>query len=243
MRTRRIEMVFFSRVASLIPTGVPVPIMKGPLRGKLWISGAAAGAGKGLSPVLNRAEPKQLEMARQWIGGGGICFDIGANVGLYTVLFSRYARFVYSFEPVPRNIRFLHRTVEINKCRNVTIVPLAVGDKLSMNSFSVESNFAIGRVDINGMQPVACTDIDSFCDKYKLFPDIIKIDVEGFEEEVIHGGRRILRERHPKLLLSLHSFDLCRRCVLALKGIGYRNFIVLKGKGNSIERASQLAVF
>ncbi len=93
-------------VASLIPAGTKLPILAGPLRGFRWIAGAAAGHGGGLSVLLHRAERSQLELARQWVGPSSVCFDIGANVGLYTLLFGRYGGKVVAFEPLPRKSGF-----------------------------------------------------------------------------------------------------------------------------------------
>ena len=76
MHFERLGIVF----SKLIPSGMVVPVLKGPLHGAKWIVGAAAGEGKGLSVVLNLSEPEQLYMARRLVLPDAICFDIGANV-------------------------------------------------------------------------------------------------------------------------------------------------------------------
>ncbi|NUQ12496.1 MAG: FkbM family methyltransferase [Gemmatimonadaceae bacterium] len=52
-------------------------------------------------------------------------------------------------------------------------------------------------------------------------PDVIKIDVEGAERLVLAGAARLLRERRPVVILSVHSDDLDRDCRATLSGLGY----------------------
>src|SRR5690606_32957801 len=92
-------------LTACIPDGTALPILSGPLRGRRWLAGAAPGPAKGLSTLFNRCEPGQLREALQLarMSPDGICFDIGAHSGLYSLLFPRAARLVYAFEPFPRN--------------------------------------------------------------------------------------------------------------------------------------------
>lgn len=118
-------------LSNLFPTGTILPILRGPLAGQKWIVGAAAGNGKGLSTLFNTGEPDQFA----YVEGLGfslksdICFDIGANVGLYSLLFAKYSRQVYAFEPLPRNLKFLYEVLRVNNIENVKIVPCAVSDR------------------------------------------------------------------------------------------------------------------
>ena len=226
--------------ASLVPTGMKLPILGGPLRGCRWIAGAAAGCGKGLSVVLHRAERAQLELARSWVTPQSVCFDIGANVGLYTLLFGRYGGRVVAFEPLPRNLQYLSRTVEINRLRNVTIVPWAVSDKVELTRFELGENCALGRLGSGGSQPVACVSVDEFIDRYGLVPDVMKIDVEGAEAAVLAGCGRLFQRCRPRILLSVHSADLRRQCLDVLAAAGYRHFQPLEAQ--TVESAMELAV-
>ena len=204
-----------------IPVGTPVPILRGPLRGYYWIAGAAAGGGKGLSIVLDRSEPEQLRAAQRWVDPGTVCFDIGANVGLYSLLFARKNATVIAFEPFPRNVEYLHRIVAINRVENVTIVPWAVGIEPGMRAFRQGETQASGHLSAAGEQPVFCTSLDAYVEQYGIEPDLLKIDVEGAELEVLQGARRLLEERMPRILLSIHGEDLRRDCLRLLREIGY----------------------
>ena len=213
--------------ARLVPTGMTVPIRRGPLRGRKWIVGAAAGEGKGLSVILNRAEPEQMRQARRLVSPDSICFDIGANVGLYTLLFARYARHVYAFEPWPRNVRFLSRLLEINRVPNATIVPWAVSATTEFASFQAGSNCATGKLSRQGKQPVAAISCDNFVATYNVVPSLLKIDVEGAELAVLQGAANLLTQQRPDILLSTHGADIKDSCLTYLRQLGYNRMEAL----------------
>ena len=208
---------------TLIPNGIKLPVLTGPLKGSRWIAGAAAGEGKGLSVLVNRSEPEQLAHAVKWVKSTSVCFDVGANVGFYTLLFARYGSLVYAFEPVPRNLAYLSRTLECNKLKNVVVVPWALSDTFGARSFELHDNCALGRLGPGG-QPAVTISLDEFCETYHAEPDLIKIDVEGAEEAVLRGGRRMLERKRPALLLSVHSRELRAKCLGILCQMGYNLF-------------------
>jgi FkbM family methyltransferase len=211
--------------ARLVPPGVPVPILRGPMKGLKIISGALAGEGKGLSPVFNLYEPAQLAFASQVIRRESICFDIGANVGLYTLLFAARGKQVVAFEPIPRNIQFLSRTVAINQLDNVTIMPCAVSSSSRLVKFAGGINWAEGKISEDGSQPAVAISCDDFVRTYETIPEIIKIDVEGAELDVLHGAQVTLTTHRPVLLLSTHSNDLRDQCFELLREYGYTGFM------------------
>jgi FkbM family methyltransferase len=203
--------------ASAIPEGWPIPIVAGPLRGAIWYSGAAAGDGKGLSVCLNLCEPQQLHTALE-LSKGAICFDVGANVGLYSLLFSRVAESVYAFEPLPRNLFWLYRTMARNRATNVTIIPAAVSSDVGIVSFQEGDNCAAGKIAAGGV-PVPCVSIDSIASKVGV-PDVMKIDVEGAELSVLQGASTVLTH-HPTILLSTHGEAVKDECLDYLSTFGY----------------------
>jgi FkbM family methyltransferase len=226
-------------VSKIIPTGTIIPIFKGPLKGSKWIAGAAAGDGKGLSILFNLAEPAQLDMAKQLLKPSEICFDIGANVGFYTLLFSKYSKHVYSFEPLPRNIRYLYEIIELNHVNNVTIVPSAVSEKIELLSFAEGENCAVGKLDNLGNQPITSLSVDEFIERYKVIPSLIKIDVEGAEMSVLKGAQNLFINHHPKILLSIHSDFLRIQCLEFFKKMNYTQIVPLDD--SKIEKATEFA--
>lgn len=218
------------RIASMfVPCGVAIPVIRGPLRGMKWIAGSAAGGGKGLSVILNLVEPEQLDIAKKLVPADGVCFDIGANVGLYTLLFAARCRQTFAFEPLPRNIRYLSKTLHVNKVNNVTIVPCAVSDSKGLSLFHEGVNCAMGKLSNIGKQPVATISCDEFVDIVGLMPDLIKIDVEGAELSVLNGSKNLLSCRKPVILLSTHGESLRDDCLELLRKVGYTQISSLNG--------------
>jgi len=84
-------------LARLVPEGTSVPIVRGPLAGCRWIAGAAAGDGRGLSVVFGACETPLVEAMAELVKPTDVCFDLGANVGLYTLLLARLVQHVVAF--------------------------------------------------------------------------------------------------------------------------------------------------
>lgn len=208
-------------LAHIIPTGMKLPIISGPLKGYSWIAGAAAGEGKGLSVIFNLSEISQLTGAMQNTTKDSICFDIGANVGFYSLLFSRYGKEVVSFEPLPRNIFYLYQMIAINKIKNIRIVPCAVSESVDFCWFVEGSNCAEGKLHQSGNIPVFVISIDHFISKTNMIPDILKIDVEGAELSVLSGARGCISENRPKLLISMHGDQLRSDCLAFFSEYNY----------------------
>jgi FkbM family methyltransferase len=209
-------------IVSVIPTGLPLPIVAGPLRGMQWIAGAAAGQGKGLSVLVNRSEARQLRVARSVVSRSDTAFDVGANVGIYTLLFARYSRRVFAFEPLPRNVRYLHRTLQLNRLSNATIVPWALSDAVGLTSLREGSNAALGILDPSGGQPCATTSCDAFVSTYGVVPDVMKVDVEGAELSVLQGAADTLNRARPTILLSTHGELARSACLTFLQELAYQ---------------------
>jgi FkbM family methyltransferase len=228
-----------SYLARIIPSGIHLPVVKGPLKGSKWIIGAAGGEGKGISTLFNYSEPGQIAQAMKMISPESVCFDIGANVGLYTMLFAKFGKYVYSFEPLPRNIRYLAQTLELNKIRNASIVPVALSDCTKMMRFKEGFNCAMGGLDEAGEIPVMAISCDDFACAYNAVPSLLKIDVEGAELAVLHGAKQTLSLHKPHILLSIHGGEMREACLKFLEATGYCNIRPINGTDtcNSTEYA------
>jgi FkbM family methyltransferase len=151
---------------------------------------------------------------------GSVCLDIGANIGLHTIVMSHYVGSsgkVFAFEPEAHNFQLLQRNLKMNEADNVTALKSAVGShestcRLSLNS----SNFGDHRISkdasANGnFQEVPITTID-VC--LRESPDsavkFIKIDVQGFEYEVMQGMTATLK-RNPDAFIFVEVFPLALR--------------------------------
>lgn len=196
----------------------------GPLKGAKFVLGALSGEGGGSSVYVGGVEPEQTSAFVEAIRPGSAFFDIGANVGYYTVLASRLVGGdgrVIAFEPVPRNLEFLRRHLELNCLANVTVVPMAVSDNCGTAGFSLGLDTAMGHIGEDGEITVETTTLDHMVDQLGCGPDVVKIDVEGSEIEVLTGAAETLRTHKPMIFLSTHSNKLREDCLAHLRGLGY----------------------
>lgn len=139
---------------------------------------------------------------------GDVVFECGAHHGEATILLSRWVGAsgrVVAFEPVPRNVEILRRQVEINGLRNVTVVHAAVGKEPGRLRITDESNAEVAGRSGPGIE-VEVVRLDDWLDRG---PTVLKIDVEGFEAELLKGAQQIL-ERRPRVSLELHAPALGR---------------------------------
>lgn len=134
-------------VAGHLLPRVSYPVLTGPLRGARFVLGSLSGAGGGASVYVNQMEVEQTAALTAHLRPGNVVFDIGANVGYYSVLASRYVGehgFVLSIEPVVRNVYFLFEHVRSNRLQNVAILPAACGSVDGMAIFEGGDNYAMG---------------------------------------------------------------------------------------------------
>ncbi|MHA2336197.1 MAG: FkbM family methyltransferase [Candidatus Hodarchaeales archaeon] len=240
MNFSKILSKFFIYATKFIPTGMPFVILKGPLKGFKVVMGAPAGSGKGVSILFNQSEPERLKLTKDLIMPNFICFDIGANVGTYSLLFSRHSKLTYAFEPLPRNLKFLLKTIKLNKLKNIKVFPYAVADKTGFSWFQEGSSVAEGKLDSGGTLKVPMIALDTFIEKNKIEPNLLKIDVEGAELLVLKGGKNYLLKNKPLLLIETHGDVIKKECFNFLREIGYTYFKPIDS--NSIEEANDFFI-
>jgi FkbM family methyltransferase len=206
----------------LIPSNARIPIIQGPLRGKQWIAGSGI-----LSCWLGNYEYEKQKAFAAAVQRGFTVYDIGANVGFYSLLASVLVGSegkVFCFEPVPRNLEYLRRHVELNKLSNCTIMDAAVGSYEGTSSFDLGPNRAQGHLtaESNGALIVSTVTLDGLVASGKLSPpDLIKCDIEGAEYEALKGASSILAKYGPTIFLSTHGVDVHRSCCRFLEDHDY----------------------
>lgn len=161
-----------------------------------------------------RAEFKALEAH---LRPGMVVVDVGANVGLHTVFFARRVApggRVFALEPEPSNYEYLVRNVQRNGVSCVETAMLAAGSRegaltlhLTAGAAGGHSAAPVGSASIE----VRVVRLDSFLEPRVSRVDLVKIDVEGFETQVLAGMADILERDRPILLIEF-SPALVRRC-------------------------------
>ena len=194
-------------------------IRAGALQGRLWVIAS------GTRFVRGGYEPTQSAAFQRLIQPGSVVFDVGAHVGYYSVLSSGLAGpsgKVFAFEPLPANLEYLRRHLELNHCKNVRVLTNCIGAASSMASFDDSRGSGVGRLANGGALQVQVRSLDEMIESGELpTPTFIKIDVEGAELEVLSGAKRLLLGHHPTVVLSTHGDDLDRSCMALLTEFGY----------------------
>lgn len=203
----------------LIPNTAEVRILQGPLRGRRWIANSST-HGCWLGSYEAAKQKKMIELVRP----GMTCWDVGANVGFYTLLLSELVGNtgrVYAFEPLARNIELLHRHVRMNDRHNVRIFSCGLSDFDGESDFSPGPNPSMGHLTVKGQLKVMVSRADTLLHTGKVVvPHLIKIDVEGAETNVLQGALKVLEGR-PIIFLATHGEVPHRACLDLLMSQGY----------------------
>jgi FkbM family methyltransferase len=123
--------------------------------------------------------------------------DVGANIGYFTVIFSKSARTVYAFEPVPTIFERLSRNLSLNGCENVRALQLAVSKerarlRLYESKISDGHDSTVRRFEHDRSILVDAVSLDEAVDPSA--KDIVmKVDVEGSETDVLMGALGLIR--------------------------------------------------
>jgi FkbM family methyltransferase len=158
--------------------------------------------------TFSTKEPETLEWIEQ-IPEGSVIWDIGANVGLYSCYSAKHRGCkVYAFEPSVFNLELLARNIFLNSLtKQITIVPLALSDELSVSTLNMTSTDWGGALSTFGQDyghdgeaikkifefPTIGLSMVDAVDRLNIpQPDYIKMDVDGIEHLILKGGKRVL---------------------------------------------------
>ena len=205
---------------SLVPKNLVLPVFRGPLKGKKWVVRSGV-----FAYYLGTYEYGNQRLLHESVSPGGTVYDIGAHVGFYTLVASSIVGGrgrVVAFEPLPRNLKFLRKHIELNGVANVQVIDKAVADANGKVLFSLGEGSSMGHMSDKGEIEVDVVNLDSLIEERVIAPpDFVKIDVEGAEFLVLTGAKRMLDEYYPDILLSTHSLEVRDNCLSLLRSCGY----------------------
>src|SRR5262245_15455711 len=153
-----------------------------------------------LDAMGDNFEPHMVELFRALIGPDDIVADIGANIGLTAILFSSFAHKVFAFEPSPTTYSILLDNLAKANVTNVEPINLGLGTKRESLTITFARNNRSGGYVSNKIRPnkdhvteeIQLDTLDRYFADCEIKPNFLKIDVEGFEQNVIEGGRKYL---------------------------------------------------
>jgi len=148
-------------------------------------------------------EPEVAHVMARVLREGDTAVDIGANIGFFTLLMSRLVGKtgkVVAFEPFHASVSKLRENIKINQMRNVDCRPVPLWDKqepvtLYLSLDSGQNSLAKSVSSIGKQKLLSCT-FDAEC-PITPTPRLVKMDVEGAEENIVFGGGKFL---HPNVV-------------------------------------------
>jgi FkbM family methyltransferase len=194
-------------------------------------------------------EPSEAWFVRRVMRHGGVFIDVGANEGLFTLVAAAHALRpvrVHAFEPSARERRRLVENVQLNHIDDVRIAPVALGARRGSASLriarepdcglnTIGADFAY-RAQEAASETVEVDTLDAYLARNEPRPvTAIKIDVEGFEVDVLRGAHETLARDGPALVVEINAAALAqcnrsvRELVSLLRAHGYELFTIGDG--------------
>lgn len=168
----------------------------------------------------NRAVDEYIFIHRNWetrigaviekhLSEGAVFVDAGANIGYFSlqaasVVGSTGA--VVAFEPIARVAQQITKSASVNQFNNITVRPVALGSQpgtltLSLMSGNIGGSSLVKDIPGSKKEIVEVTTLDIELSNQTRV-DVIKIDVEGYELEVLQGAKRVLDIHRPVLVME-----------------------------------------
>ena len=167
---------------------------------------------RGFKAYADRAERKLL---RRTLSPGDVAVDVGANIGIYTQLLSRWVGptgLVHSFEPSPENFRRLQSATR--KLANVRLSQSAVGESSRRTTLYVSDKLNVDHRaylpegDSRHTVPIEMIALDDYFKPGERV-DLIKMDIQGYELHALRGATRVVADNPGiKLLIEFWPYGL-----------------------------------
>ncbi|MBX9765703.1 MAG: FkbM family methyltransferase [Bdellovibrionales bacterium] len=185
------------------------------------------------------------KIAAKILGSGkGCILDIGANIGFWSLFFSKISgrSKIYAYEPAPDNLSLLAKNIALNSATSaVQIIPKALGETRSRLDLYISEDNA-GDHQLYSTQEArrhVQVEVESFDEEHPdELVDFIKIDVQGFEPFVIKGLTRALQKNeHVKIIMEYWPMGIQRagadpiEMLQRLKEMGFIMWAVVPNSG------------
>jgi len=144
-----------------------------------------------------------------------LCLDIGANIGVYVLQLAHWTRpggRIIAFEPNPAACEVLVRHVRMNGLSSrVDAVTAAVADGAGQGVLYSSGTHGMSRLGAPNPEltdqtisiPVPTIALDQYCTEHSLNPDVLLMDIEGFEIAALRGAQAIIEGRRRQILICV----------------------------------------
>lgn len=205
-----------------------------------------------------KREQETVAVFKDWIDSGEFVLEIGGHIGYFSTLYAHLVGEtgkVVVFEPSFENLKYLTKNVQNVKAslrNNIQLVQKGAGDVIGELDFYIDpisgqnnsfvkdfDGFKTSRelsaeqdADVKVVKVPVIT-LDSFFENESLLPNFVKIDVEGFEWNVIQGFQKTIERGHPSLMIEIQAD--ADKLIPYFKSVGYTIFNDKMKEINTIE--------
>jgi FkbM family methyltransferase len=157
-----------------------------------------------------------IKLLLKKLGQSGVFFDVGSNIGSYTLVASEVATAnVFAFEPGRTAFSALKKNIELNNRSNVKLLNFAVSDQESVlmltNGQEISTNKVVNQPKISHkIVHVKSKTLDQVCREYDVQPNIVKIDVEGHDLKVLKGFREFIKDTDVLLIEEGEDYKISK---------------------------------
>ena len=155
-------------------------------------------------------DKKILLQMNRYLSKDSVFVDVGANIGFFSLYAAKGATKVIAFEP----ISFLHKqfssSIQKNNINNIDLRQIACGSKKGSGVINLMSNnigsssLVLENEQTYGNETVSISTLDKELENQRV--DFIKIDVEGYEWEVLQGAKNVISINRPVIVLEFSPF-------------------------------------
>ncbi len=184
------------------------------------------------SLAFGNLESSVQEAMLRHLGKGGVFYDIGANLGFFSLLGAHFAGvgegWVYAFEAAPDNAAAIRSNARLNGLANIVVIAKAVSAHGGRGRLQIVDDQSWSKLEEYGEHPytervieVDLVAIDDLVAAGELRPPtLVKIDVEGAELAVLEGMRATIERHRPAIICELHGTHA--EFMAAMTELGYR---------------------
>lgn len=162
-------------------------------------------------------EPEVAHLMRRVVRPGDFVIDGGANIGFFTLLLSRLVGeqgHVEAFEPAVVNFNKLRRNLQLNRIENVTAINRALWNEQADLMLYIAADTGLSCVapfeHVVTTLPVKAITLDRWCLNYDQRPRLLKLDIEGAEEQALLGATGMLAKGIDFIVCEINSIALSR---------------------------------
>ena len=183
-------------------------------------------------------EQVTTHFVREYLGSGDCVYDVGANIGYFSLEFARSVGktgFVESFEPHPDIFSVLERNIKRNGYKNINLNNVACGESRTVKRlyFSTENEGNHKVIQNPNSNESVEVQMISLADKiHSMPPKLIKMDIEGSELLALKGiGEEFLKKCNIDFIIEFHPYEMSFFNIegheildlFSLHGYGFRN--------------------